>query len=219
MQAFDVGSNRGDWTLAALDKGYEVIALEPGKIVKELVKNFIYDPRVKIVNFAVSDKDFEKIEFYECVEDGLSTINKDWLTDETMPYAGKEFYTTHAYTITIDTLVKLYGQPDLIKIDVEGGEWSVLRGMTKKYGKVAFEWTFETMDQHQEQLSYLKDLGYTQVAPQFIEHHCQEPNLYYDIESFDLCEWQKNNSFIWEEAGWKKSGLRPTADVGMVWCL
>ena len=115
---FDVGANRGDATVAALNLGYDVIALEPSRVYADLVKNFIYDSRVIPLKFAVSDKDNERVEFYEAQEDGLSTLNKEWLTSDTMPYAGKPFRTIHATTITIDTLAKIYGEPDLIKIDV-----------------------------------------------------------------------------------------------------
>lgn len=213
---FDVGANRGDATAAGLALGYRVVAIEPGQIAKELIRNFIYD-NVTILKFAVSDKDFEQVEFYECVEDGLSTINKDWLTDETMPYCGKEFRTTSCTTITLDTLVKLYGVPSLTKIDVEGGEWSVFRGMSGYYGKLTFEWSWATINQHQDQIKYLADLGYTKIAPQFIEHHLQEPDIWYPIEGFDLSTWVSDNSDAWVNGGWQKSNLRPTADVGMLW--
>ena len=217
MLAFDVGANRGDWTRVALDKGYKVIALEPGKVIRELIANFIYDERVTILNLAAYSSDFALIRFYECVEDGLSTISKDWLTDPSLPYAGKEFYQTTCTTITIDSLVKLYGEPDLIKVDVEGAEWDVLRGMTKKYGKLALEWTKETIDEHNEQIKFLASLGYTKVGPQFIEHHLLEPKTYYPIEQFDLREWRNYKEKDWEEIYWYNSGLRPTADVGMLW--
>ena len=138
---FDIGANRGDATIVAVTLGYDVIAVEPSRIYAELVQNFIYDPRVIPLKFAVSDKDNERVEFYEAQEDGLSTLNKDWLTSPNMPYNGKPFRTIHANTITIDTLAKIYGEPDLIKIDVEGAEWSVFRGMTRKMGMIAFEWT------------------------------------------------------------------------------
>ena len=136
---FDIGANRGDATVAALAQGYDVIAVEPSRIYADLVKNFIYEPRVTPIKFAVSDTDNERVEFYEAQEDGLSTLNKEWLTSDTMPYAGKPFWTTHANTITIDTLAKIYGEPDLIKIDVEGAEWSVFKGMICKYKMLTFE--------------------------------------------------------------------------------
>lgn len=217
MLCFDIGSNRGEFTKVALDQGYQVIALEPSSIYTELVKNFIYSKNAILLKYAVSDKDYESVEFYECVEDGLSTLNLDWLTDESMPYNGKSFHTVHATTITIDTLAKKYGEPDLIKIDVEGSEWSVFRGMTKKYGELTFEWTLETLDEHEKQLKYLMDLGYKQCAPQFIENHLSRPEKYYPINDFSFSQWVEDNKEQWTNDGWKVAGLRPTADVGMIW--
>jgi len=135
---------------------------------RELVKNFIYNPNVIPLKYAVSDKDYERVEFYEAAEDGLSTLNKDWLTSDTMPYNGKQFWITQATTITLDTLANKYGEPDLIKIDVEGAEWSVFKGMTRKMGIITFEWTYATVAEHSKQLDYLALLGYTEFSIRFI---------------------------------------------------
>jgi FkbM family methyltransferase len=218
MILFDIGANRGDAVVAGLNNGYKVIALEPGpKVFKELVSNFIYNKNVIPLKFAVSDTDNSIVEFYECVEDGLSTIERSWLTDPSMPYEGKEFRTISATTITLDTLAKIYGEPDLIKIDVEGAEWFVFKGMTKKYNTLTFEWTINTIDQHIEQIKYLQKLGYTKIGPQFIEHHLQEPEKWFDIKKQRLDDWVMANKDKWENGGWKESNLRPTADVGMCW--
>lgn len=218
MLLFDIGANRGDATYAGLAKGYRVVALEPApRIFAELVKNFIYDPRVTPLKFAVSDSNNQRVEFYEAVEDGLSTLNKEWLTADTMPYAGKEFRTISATTITLDRLVELYGKPDLIKVDVEGAEWSVFRGLSQPY-PMCFEWTLATIEQHQEQLKYLYDLGYRKIAPQFIEHHLQEPDKWYELKpEFPLWDWIKARESSWSSEGWMRSGLRRSADVGMIW--
>jgi len=219
MLLFDIGANRGDAVVAGLNKGFtKIVALEPAPIIyAELVKNFIYDSRVKPLKLAASDKDGERIEFYEAKEDGLSTMNKDWLTGTDMPYKGKPYRTIKATTITIDTLVKLYGKPDLIKIDVEGAEWTVFKGMTKPH-PIAFEWTWATIDEHIGQLKYLQSIGFTAFAPQFIEHHLQETNTWLSIsDPLALPQWIENMSYWWSSEGWKQSGLRPTPDVGMCW--
>lgn len=219
MMLFDIGANRGDVVFAGTKKGFnKIVALEPApRIYKELVSNFLYDPRVIPLKLAVSDSIDQTIEFYEADEDGLSTINKDWLTSETMPYNGKPYRTIRANTITIDKLVEIYGEPDLIKIDVEGAEWSVFKGMTKYHGMLSFEWTNETIKEHQDQLDYLKNIGYKEVGPQFIEHHLTEPKQWFAINDFSMLEWVKENSLSWVNSDWKVSGLRPTADVGMCW--
>lgn len=218
MLLFDIGANRGDAVVVGLQKGYKVVALEAApKIYRALEANFINNPNVKPLRFAVAEKDFQTVKFYECIEDGLSTLNIDWLTADTMPYNGKQFTTVEATTITVDTLVKLYGVPDLMKIDVEGAEWSVFYGMTQKYGTLTFEWTDVTLDEHSNQLKYLKNLGYTEVGPQFIEHHLQEPAEWFPLDGFDFCDWVTEHKDEWTNGGWKGSHLRPTPDVGMCW--
>ena len=221
MLLFDIGANRGDATIAGLQLGYDVIALEPApKIYFELVKNFIYEPRVKPLKYAVSDKDNDVVTFYECVEDGLSTLNIDWLTKEGMPYYGKEYRSVSVNTITIDTLVGMYGEPHLMKIDVEGAEWNVFNGMTKNYGMLTFEWTFETLTEHEAQLDYLYALGYKEVAPQYIMPHLYRPRVWYGLKADNnkfLYDWHKDTNEEWTDYGWKLGNLRPTADVGMIW--
>jgi FkbM family methyltransferase len=215
---FDIGANRGDAVIAGLQQGHKVIAVEAApRIYAELVKNFIYNPNVIPLKFAVSDVDSERVEFYEAQEDGLSSLDKGWLTNPEMPYNGKPYRTIHATTITIDSLAKMYGEPDLIKVDVEGAEWSVFKGMTKKYGTLAFEWTDVTLGEHCSQLEYLASLGYTEVAPQFIVRQLQEPTEWFPIEGFHLDDWVLQHKDDWENGGWKEANLRPTADVGMCW--
>ena len=220
MLAFDIGANRGDWTHAALLQGYQVVALEPGKIFGQLVRNFIYDNRVIPLKMAVSKDDFQTIEFYEAEEDGLSSINEKWLTDPNLPYAGKAYQKTNCTTISLDTLVDRYGSADLIKIDVEGAEWNVFRGMTTHHGELTFEWTLETILEHEAQLDYLYTLGYRLFSPQFIMPHLVRPRVHYALKesnAWRLHEWVEEHSQDWIEGGWRLGNLRPTADVGMVW--
>ena len=221
MLCFDIGANRGDFTQVALDQGYEVLALEPApRVYSQLVKTYIYDKRVLCLRNAVSSVNGESVDFYEAEEDGLSTLNKEWLTNPTLPYAGKPYRTIKVNTVTVDTLAHTYGEPDLIKIDVEGAEWNVLKGMTRKYGTIAMEWTFQTLNQHERQLDYLYFLGYRYVAPQYIVHHLQEPEQYFELQednSQQLLIWHQETSDAWIDGGWKVAGLRPTADVGMLW--
>lgn len=215
---FDIGANRGDATIAGLQLGHDVVALEPApRIYAALVQNFIYNPRVIPLRLAVSDKSNERLDFYEAEEDGLSSLNKEWLTSDSMPYAGKPYRTIQVTTITMDDLVLSYGKPDLIKVDVEGAEWSVFKGMTKHYGTLAFEWTDVTLGEHCAQLEYLESIGYTEVAPQFIVNHLEEPTEWFPIQGFHVDDWVLSHKDAWINGGWKVANLRPTADVGMIW--
>ena len=188
----------------------------------EIAKSGLYYaimPLVIPLKYAVSNSNNEVIEFYECVEDGLSTIEKSWLTADNALYKGKEFRTIYALTCTIDKLVEKYGLPDLVKIDVEGAETQVLNGMNCKPKQLCFEWSLFTVDQHIKQLEKLRDVnGYTEFALQYITYHLLEPIEYRSLSlAKTLPNWIEQTKDWWEKEEWMKYGERSTADVGMIW--
>jgi FkbM family methyltransferase len=223
---FDIGANRGEATGVALSSGYEkVIALEPAPaIYGRLLGNYGHDERVVCIDLAVSDSDGEVVTFYEAEEDGLSTLNIDWLTADDARYRGKPFHEVKAETITMDTLVSRFGMPDLVKIDVEGAEDWVLRGMTCNPGprNLAFEWHVEELPKVFEMLCRLRDVnGYTEYGLQYITHHLHVPSEYRplaDLTFESLVQWHEEEAVKWEAGGWIEAGrLRATADAGMMW--
>jgi hypothetical protein len=60
----------------------------------------------------------------------------------------------------LDKLIKQYGNPSHIKIDVEGYELTVLKGLTRKSGMISFEWVEEQYNEIIESIDYLFKLGY-----------------------------------------------------------
>jgi hypothetical protein len=48
--------------------------------------------------------------------------------------------------LLFDKLIETYGVPELIKIDVEGGEDKCITSLTKKVPQLCFEWASETND-------------------------------------------------------------------------
>jgi len=219
---FDIGANRGDAVVAGLNFGFgKIVAVEAApRMYSLLVRNFIYEPKVIPLRFAIAETNDERVEFYECVEDGLSSLEKGWLTDPNMPYHGKKFTTIEVTTCTLDFLIEQYGNPDLVKIDVEGAESQVLAGLTKKPKNLSFEWTINTLDEHIEQLRRLKEVnGYTEYALQYITHHLAKPDEYRPLDDpTELRQWILDTRDWWMSKGWVEQGaLRQTADVGMIW--
>ena len=61
---------------------------------------------------------------------------------------------------TLDELIKKFGNPKYIKIDVEGFEHEVILGLTKKSDIISFEFTSEFIDDAFKSIDYLISLGY-----------------------------------------------------------
>lgn len=147
-----------------------------------------------------SDKEY--VDFYNCSADTLSTLNKDWLDSEK-----SRFYNQHKYhvikckTITIDKLIEQYGIPELIKIDVEGGEFECVASLTQKVKNLCFEWASETNNITFMCLDFLESLGYTEFSIQFQDHYTVRPQLY------------KNINIVKEHL----SKTTPKKEWGMIW--
>jgi len=180
---FDIGANIGKWSVANLDYCDKVIALEASPITfHKLVDNLKNQDKVTCLNYAVCNSTEEYITFYHCSADTISTINKDWLDSEK-----SRFYKQFPYseikckTITMDSLIKQYGIPDLIKIDVECGEFECISSLSQKVKQLCFEWASETNDITFKCLDYLVDLGYTEFAIQYEDNYTYRPQLYNDV--------------------------------------
>jgi FkbM family methyltransferase len=180
---FDIGSNVGKWSLENLQNCEKIIAIEASPdTFKKLINNTKNINKINCLNYAVCNSEEEFIEFYNCTADTLSTINKNWLDSE-----NSRFYKQFNYniikckTITIDKLIQIYGIPELIKIDVEGGEFECLLSLTKKVNNLCFEWASETNYITFKCLDYLETLGYNNFSIQFEDKYTYRPQLYKNI--------------------------------------
>jgi FkbM family methyltransferase len=137
---FDVGANIGEFTGAFRDLGARVVAVEPQpQLTKHLRRRFRDDPDVAVVATAVSDHAGEAT-LYAPTADALATLEEERATHPSGP--GAELEWTRRITVplrTLDSLVGEHGTPALVKIDVEGHELGVVRGLTTAEPTVFFE--------------------------------------------------------------------------------
>ena len=92
--------------------------------------NHCKNDKIILLNYAVCNNNGNDIIFYQADCDVLSTINKDWLTKDISRFYNHPYREINCKTITIDKLIEQYGLPDLIKIDVEGGEYECIASLT-----------------------------------------------------------------------------------------
>ncbi len=96
------------------------------------------DTQVTIVPYAVSDKTGEQVFFEDSADFAMGTLSPKWEAQKAKTNIAKRKQTTVA-TITIDQLIEEYGVPDYVKIDVEGSEWQVIKGLSQPVRLLSFE--------------------------------------------------------------------------------
>lgn len=130
----DVGANVGVFTKYMIDTGYarQSVAVEcDPKALKDLNRNFRRSSQVTIVPKALHSTN-EPITFYHSPENPIisSTLSPDQLK---MHMAGvKGDVRRIVDTVTIKDLVDMYGVIDLLKIDIEGAEYSILESCSSE---------------------------------------------------------------------------------------
>jgi FkbM family methyltransferase len=156
---FDVGANIGEFTAAFRDCGARVVAVEPQpRLAAHLRRRYRSDSQVTVVATALSDH-LGEATLYCTAADALATLEETRAAGGAVG-AGAELEWTSTIRVpvrTMDALVAEHGQPVLVKIDVEGHEAAVVRGLTSVRPSVFFEVNRESLD---EVLDLLTDRGY-----------------------------------------------------------
>lgn len=141
---FDIGANVGGRVKVFLHLGCRVVAVEPQAFCGAVLQRAFRD-RITTMNCAVSDS-VGSAQFYVGETQVLSSMSEEWMrrTVESGRFAGHHWKpATTVQTTTLDALCARYGEPAFVKIDVEGHEESVLRGLSIPVRLVSFEFTSE----------------------------------------------------------------------------
>ena len=162
---FDIGANEGSRTRIFRELGASVVAVEPqSACLDALRKRFGPDSEVNIVAAAVGASPGTASLSVCPDESGLATLSERWRT------TGR-FAATHEWTrseridvTTLDALVDRFGVPTFCKIDVEGYEMDVLRGLTRNLPCLSFEFTSEFLETAEACVGQRTELGHVEVT-------------------------------------------------------
>jgi FkbM family methyltransferase len=217
MLFFDIGANIGKWTVSNVNMYDSVVAVEPSPMAfSKLLENIDELPRslsrnVVCINYAVHNSDDSFINLYDCKKHRYSTTNKMWLLDKKSRFYGKEHNIVPCRPIKLDQMIQLYGEPDLIKIDVEGGEYECIKTLTRYVSLICFEWALEFLDITQKCIDHLYSIGFREIFVQFedIYNFRPHPCEYIKIDSTNLHD--TINHFA-------KYDSSKRLDWGMIWC-
>lgn len=159
---FDIGANIGQKTDIFLKLGARVIAVEPQEeCVRYLRRKYRDDSRVTVISMAVADQTGQR-EFFICNADSLSTMSTEWIEATTKSGHFSDFAwdkKTIVETTTLTALAAEYGQPKFIKVDVEGGEFDVVKGLTRPVPFMSLEITDESVAAIKRCICHLDTLG------------------------------------------------------------
>jgi len=128
---FDVGANIGDKSEAMLEAGARVVAFEPNpSVVAELRARCGGRRDWTLIEAALGSRAaiarLHGFRFH-----GQASLHESWV--------GSVVETHNVPVVTLDAAIECFGRPDFCKIDVEGWEPEVLRGLSQPIRLLSFE--------------------------------------------------------------------------------
>jgi len=160
---FDIGANTGNRAKIFLKLQAAVIAVEPQYECIALLRTvFGSNPNLTIVHKALGESEGEA-EMMVSNANTVSSLSREWI--ESVKDSGRfsDEYSWDKKQIvpltTLDRLIEQYGTPSFVKIDVEGFEYQVIKGLSQPVTTLSLEFTPEFIESTFTCIEHLQRLG------------------------------------------------------------
>jgi FkbM family methyltransferase len=157
---FDIGANVGARLKVFLALGARVVAIEPQQKCYDTLQNAFKD-RATILRLAVSDRAGVGTLMIPEGYHPVATMSPRWIENVTKARLTTVRWSSseEIETTTLDQLIAQYGIPTFVKIDVEGHEINVLRGLSLPPRSLSVEFTPQELAQAILCLDRLEQIG------------------------------------------------------------
>lgn len=159
---FDVGANVGNRTKIFLRLGAKVVAVEPqDQCVKHLREFYGSNRRLTIIQKALGESEGEA-EIMISNANTISSLSQEWIKSvkQSGRFAKYSWDKKQVVSMTtLDRLIEQYGTPTFVKIDVEGFEYQVIKGLSQPLKALSLEFTPEFIESTFKCIDYLQQLG------------------------------------------------------------
>jgi FkbM family methyltransferase len=160
---FDLGAHVGDRTRALLRLGARVVAVEPQPLCADFLERWYRkDRRVTLVRAALGAVEGQGVLRLSARTPTVSSLSPDWIDRvRRAPRFATVTWDRQVTVVvtTLDRLIERFGVPAFCKVDVEGSEPDVLRGLSRPIRALSFEYIPAIREATQACLGRLEALG------------------------------------------------------------
>ncbi|MFN7752840.1 MAG: FkbM family methyltransferase [Pseudomonadota bacterium] len=161
--AFDIGAHVGDRTASLLRLGCRVVALEPQPLLMRALRLTLGPgSRLHLVAAVAGEHSGEADLHLNSANPTVATLSSEFIAAArgAQGWEGQRWDDRlRVRSTTLDELIRHHGRPAFVKIDVEGHEAQVLRGLSQTVPALSFEFTTIQRDVARACLARLRELG------------------------------------------------------------
>ncbi len=166
---FDIGAHTGYYAACYLALGARVICIEPQPFcIQRLKRRFKNNHDILIVEMGVAEEKGERVLFIDTNNSATASFSEKFIQHG--PFKNRKWTGSKIVPVTtMDDLIREYGKPVFCKVDVEGYELNVFKGLSTAIPSLSFEYSRGFLDDTESCLRLLGELGKMRLnyAPTF----------------------------------------------------